>query len=45
MGKHRNDDKMPLHVDFLDVEVLIGQIEVIASPMKVTILPIDMSII
>ena len=36
MGKGRNNKKMPLHVDFLDVEKLIGQLEVKASPMKVT---------
>ena len=43
MGKQRNYQKMPLHVDFLDVDKLIGQVEVLASPMKVTLVTNNMS--
>ena len=38
MSKHTNYHTIPLHIDFLDVEELIGQIEIIASPMKVTLI-------
>ena len=43
MGKRRNSQKMPLHVDFLDIDRLIGQVKVMASHMKVTIGSINMS--
>ena len=36
MGKQMNSQRMPLHVDFLDVDKLLVQVEAMASPMKVT---------
>ena len=45
IGKHTNNQRMPLHIDFLDVEELISQIEIVASPMKVTLFSFEMSII
>ena len=42
-GKQRNYQKMPLYVDFLDVDKLISQVEVMALPMKVTLVTINLS--
>ena len=43
MGKQMNSLRMPLHVDFLDVDKLLVQVEAMASPMKVTLVSFNMS--